>query len=470
MNKDLQDEWKRFLWIAAVFAVCFWLPVENVRFHIAVSEALALVRWYARTHVLSAVLPACLMAGAISTFVSKAAVVRYLDAGANRVVSYGVASVSGAILPVCSCMVLPLFAGIRRMGAGLGPACAFLHSGPAINVLAVVLTARVLGAGLGVARAAGGIGFSVIIGLAMHLIYRREELNEAKAQMATAWTQAREPRALWQTGLLVGAMAAVLVAINWARTGDVRAIFLCCPEGLTAYQVEGELVNRTAAVVTVRDKDGRIHEIPTNVLAAVRPVSENRLRRIIYRLRWPFVLLVLGGCVWIVPSWLTGAEMKEWVGDSWGYAKRILPLLLMGVLASGFLLGRPGHDGLLPGRYVEMMVGASPDRFLEAMGYHSEGLDGVIRLLWPLWTNLFAAIMGVFMYFSTLTEVPIVQGLMGAGMGKGPALALLLAGPALSLPSMLVIRSVMGTSKTLTFSLLVVLTAAGSGMLYGRLF
>jgi uncharacterized membrane protein YraQ (UPF0718 family) len=158
------------------------------------------VKWYAQEHVILCLIPAFFIAGAIGVFVSQASVMKYLGPKANKALAYGVASVSGTILAVCSCTVLPLFAGIWRMGAGLGPATAFLYSGPAINVLAIVLTARILGLELGIARAVGAIVFSIVIGLAMHFIYRKEE--HAKAEAAAQMPEPDVKRPLWQTTFL----------------------------------------------------------------------------------------------------------------------------------------------------------------------------------------------------------------------------------------------------------------------------
>jgi len=168
-----KNEWKKLLGITAIFAAVFFLPVGWSRFQGSVLEAMHLARWYSREHVLLCLVPAFFIARAIGVFVSQASVMKYLGARANKVIAYGVASVSGSVLAVCSCTVLPLFAGIWRMGAGLGPAVAFLYSGPAINILAIILTARILGVELGIARAVGAIGFSIVIGLVMHLIYRK---------------------------------------------------------------------------------------------------------------------------------------------------------------------------------------------------------------------------------------------------------------------------------------------------------
>ena len=164
-------EYKTLLWLIAAFGILYYLPIEAPRFQGAIIEAFRLSRWYAREHVLLCLVPAFFIAGAIGVFVSQNAVMKYFGPKANKALAYGVASVSGTILAVCSCTVLPIFGSIYMRGAGLGPAVAFLYSGPAINVLAIVLTARVLGWQLGVARAVGAIVFSVVIGLLMHLFF-----------------------------------------------------------------------------------------------------------------------------------------------------------------------------------------------------------------------------------------------------------------------------------------------------------
>jgi uncharacterized membrane protein YraQ (UPF0718 family) len=428
-----KDEWKKLALIAAVFLACFYLPIGSPRYDGAILEAFYLVKWYAREHVLLCLIPAFFIAGAIGVFVSQASVMKYLGARANKVLAYGVASVSGTILAVCSCTVLPLFAGIYRMGAGLGPATAFLYSGPAINVLAIVLTARVLGLGLGVARAAGAVIFSVVIGALMHLIFRREEQAKAVAQMAMPEPQTKRP--LWKNVLYFAAMAGILVFANWAKPAE--------PAGVWAALYDAKWIVTSLFAVALAVMLVFWFEVAwwKTVVTAV-PVAGLALllpgRPII-----PFAAGVIG--LSIITSTSRG-EASEWFSSTWGFAKQILPLLLMGVLVAGALLGRVGHEGLIPSAWVARSVGGN-----------------------SVAANLFASFAGAFMYFATLTEVPIVQGLIASGMGKGPALALLLAGPALSLPSMLVIRSILGTKKNVVFVSLIIVMATLSGMLYGAI-
>jgi uncharacterized membrane protein YraQ (UPF0718 family) len=429
-----KEEWKKLVLIVAVFLGCFYLPIGTERFRNAITESLHLVKWYAREHVLLCLIPAFFIAGAIAVFVSQASVMKYLGARAKKVLAYGVASVSGSILAVCSCTVLPLFAGIYRMGAGLGPATAFLYSGPAINVLAIILTARVLGLQLGAARAIGAVLFSVIIGLCMHLIFYREEVLKADAQMAMPEPKVSRP--LWQNSLYFTSMVGILVFANWGKPSGSAGLWQTM---YSAKWIITGLFSVAFALILVVWFELKWWR----VLVAGLPA-------LVLALAWPgqpmiaFAARVLG--LSVLTSTNRG-EAGEWFESTWGFAKQILPLLFFGVLVAGALLGRPGHEGLIPSRWVSSAVGGNS--FL---------------------SNLFASVAGAFMYFATLTEVPILQGLIGSGMGKGPALALLLAGPALSLPNMLVIRSVMGTKKTIVYVALVVVMATLSGIIYGAVF
>ena len=431
---SLRDEWKKLAVILAVFLGCFYLPVGGERFDGAVMESLHLVKWYAREHVLLCLVPAFFIAGAIAVFVSQASVMKYLGARANKVVAYGVASVSGTILAVCSCTVLPLFAGIYRMGAGLGPATAFLYSGPAINVLAIVLTARVLGLEMGVARAVGAIVFSIVIGLLMHLIFRKEEVEKANAQMAVPAPEVSRP--LWQDVLYFASMVGILVFANWGKpaeaTGFWHAIY--CARWL----ITGGFAVAFCLILWLwfglKLWKLLAAAVSTALVALLFP----------HQPMIPFAVGVIG---LVAVTGTSEGETQDWLEQTWGFAKQILPLLFFGVLVAGALLGRPGHEGLIPSVWVSSAVGGN-----------------------SLWSNFFASIAGAFMYFATLTEVPILQGLLGAGMGKGPGLALLLAGPALSLPNMLVIRSVIGDKKTVVYVTLVVVMATITGLIYGAVF
>ncbi len=482
-----KKEWKWLAVMVGVFLACFYLPVGWNRFDAAVHESLALVKWYAREHVLLCLVPAFFIAGAVGVFVSQASVMKYLGAKANKVLAYGVASVSGTILAVCSCTILPLFAGIYRMGAGLGPACAFLYSGPAINILAIVLTARILGLELGIARAIGAIIFSIVIGLCMHFIFLKEETEKANGQMGMPEPGGGRP--LWQTAAYFAAMVGILVFANWGKPQDVRvtlndgavvagAVEKDAPESLTVKVESVEGRDWTVGESRVIDLDEVAERsVPASVwksiydhkwpVAAAFAIALAVFLVLWFSVAWwkmvgvgvpvaalavgfphepmiPFVVGFVG--LSIVTSTKEG-EMQEWFSSSWTFAKQILPLLLFGVLIAGLLLGRPDQEGLIPSGWVDKAVGGNSFR-----------------------ANLFASVAGAFMYFATLTEVPILQGLIGSGMGKGPALALLLAGPALSLPNMLVIRSVMGTKKTVVFVLLVIVMATISGMVFGAFY
>ncbi len=431
---DWKSIWKPLSIITGVFLVIFWLPLGSSRFTGAVIESLSLAKWYAQEHVLLCLVPALFIAGAISVFVSQAAVMKYLGAGAKKVMSYGVASVSGSILAVCSCTVLPLFAGIWKRGAGLGPAIAFLYSGPAINILAIVLTARILGPELGLARALGAVMFSVVIGLIMHLLFRKEE--QAKAEAALHMPEPEVERPLWQNAVYFATMAGILIFATWGKPEE--------PVGLwnAVYGVKWILTGLFAiglGVLLVKWFGVKAYK----VLLAVAAV-------LVLALLFPHEPLIAfsaGIVALTVLTTTTRGETESWFLATWDFTKQIMPLLIGGVLVAGFLLGRPGHEGMVPSGWVSGLVGGN-----------------------SLGAILFSSIVGAFMYFATLTEVPILQGLIGAGMGKGPALALLLAGPALSLPNMLVIRSVMGTKKTIAYVSLVVVMATVSGLIYGNFY
>ncbi len=434
---DIKNEWKPLFWIIAIFSICFFLPIEMPRVQSAVLESLYLVKWYAREHVLLCLVPAFFIAGAVAVFVSQAAVMKYLGPNANKLLAYGVASVSGTILAVCSCTILPLFAGIYRMGAGLGPACAFLYSGPAINILAMVLTARILGPEMGIARAIGAVIFAVVIGLLMHFFFRHEEAE--KAATAPVMMADDDGRPLWQTALYFAAMVGILVFANWGKTDQPSGLWHTIY--ISKWYITSGFSIALALMLATWFKLGAarilLASLPAAVMAFVQPQHPELA----------FTFGVLGLSILSNLKSTRDGEMGQWFDESWDFAKKILPLLLIGVLIAGVLLGRPGQEGLIPSTWVSSLVGGN-----------------------SLGANLFASIFGAFMYFATLTEVPILQGLLGAGMGKGPALALLLSGPALSLPNMLVIRSVMGTKKTAVFVLLVVIMATISGLIYGAIF
>lgn len=385
-------EWQKFLIYMGVFLAAYLIPFDNKAIEVALLESFRMLSEYAREHVLFCLVPAFFIAGAISIFVSQNAVLKYFGPGAKKWLSYSVASVSGAVLAVCSCTVLPLFAGIYKRGAGIGPAVAFLYSGPAINVLAIILTARILGWELGVARAVGAIVFAVVIGLVMALLYGKDDGSREGAGFELG--EEEEKRQGWQNLLYFLNLVLILIFAAWAK-----------------------------------------------------PQTTVGLWYAVYKLHWPITIILLGILAYMLTRWFTKEELGQWVESTWDYAKMILPLLLAGVLIAGFLMGRPGTEGgIIPARWISTLVGGN-----------------------SLGANLIASVVGAFMYFATLTEVPIIQGLMGAGMGKGPVLALLLAGPALSLPSMLVIHNVMGTKRTLTYVFLVIVMATFSGLVFGNL-
>jgi len=386
----MKERWK-LLAIIAAFGAAYLVPWGNDTIRRSGLEAFLMLQEYAREHVLTCLIPAFFIAGAIAVFVSQASVLKYFGAKARRILSYSVASISGTVLAVCSCTVLPLFAGIYTRGAGIGPATAFLYSGPAVNVLAVVLTARILGWQLGLARAVGAIVFAVITGLLMAFLFRKDDAARATGEIFLP-DEAETGRSLGQEAGFMATLVLILIFAAFAR--------------------------------------------PSEGSSGIWPA--------LFASKWYItagLLIVMG---FMLRGWFAAHERTAWVQSSWGFMKQIFPLLGAGVLVAGFMLGRPGHPALIPEQAIQSLLGGN-----------------------SLWANLFAALAGALMYFATLTEVPILQGLLGAGMGQGPALSLLLAGPALSLPNMLVIAGVMGVKKTAVFCAIVVVLSTAAGMMYG---
>lgn len=384
----------KLFYLMALYLMAYFIPWAHPVVRQSGLEAFMMLQEYAREHVLTCLIPAFFIAGAIAVFVSQASVLKYFGNQAKKILSYSVASVSGTILAVCSCTVLPLFAGIYTRGAGIGPATAFLYSGPAINVLAITMTAKILGWQLGLARAVGAVVFAVVTGLLMATIFKKDDMNRTTGKIYLP-DEEDNGRTLFQDSIYILVMVLILVFAAFAK-----------PEpGATGLWAG------------------------------------------IFAVKWYITAFLLITLLWMLKAWFTKDECVSWVEATWGFMKQIFPLLFGGVIVAGFLLGRPGHPALIPEHYIQSLLGGN-----------------------SLWANLFASVAGAFMYFATLTEVPILQGLLGSGMGKGPALALLLAGPALSLPNMLVIGGIMGVKKTAVFCTIIVVLSTIAGMIYGTVF
>lgn len=417
----------------AVFLAAYFIPFDSHRFRGGVLESFYMLQDYARLHVLLCLIPALFIAGAVSVFISSASVMKYLGHSAKKVLAYSVASVSGAILAVCSCTILPLFSGIYKRGAGLGPAIAFLYSGPAINILAIVMTARILGLQIGIARAVGAVLFSVIIGFVMHLLFRKEEGERQKK--AAGFEGGDESRPLWQTLIYFASMILILIFLNWAKPNSSTLTGFT----LWAYNYKWFISAVLAFVLGLSlNLFYGFHIFKVLVISVGVAIAGLAFPT------QPLIAFVTGIVLFSIFLSFEKGELKDWLGSTWDFAKLIIPLLFLGVMIAGALLGRPGYEAWIPSRWIETAVGGN-----------------------SLWANLFASISGAFMYFATLTEVPILQGLLGSGMGKGPALALLLSGPALSLPSMLVINTVLGFKKTAAFVALVIIMSTITGYLFG---
>lgn len=393
MAKKILSANQKLLMLGGIFLFAYFVPFDSPRVSTAISEAFLMLSEYAREHVLLCLVPAFFIAGSIMVFLNQQAVIKYLGPNSNKLVAYSVASISGTILAVCSCTVLPIFKGIYKKGAGIGPAISFLYSGPAINILAIILTAKVLGWQIGIARALGAVLFAFVIGFLMHLIFKREdEARHANGAMFQYMGE-NEGRSLGQNALYMLSMIGILVFINWAPSGGSSIMW-----------------------------------------------------DIIFANKYYISVVFFIALLVMLYKWFSKAEISDWVSASRDFAIQILPLLFAGVMVAGFLLGRPGHQAMIPYTWVSNLLGGN-----------------------SIGANFIASIAGAFMYFATLTEIPIMQGLLGSGMGQGPALALLLAGPSLSLPSMLVINGELGPKKTGVYVLLVIVMSTLVGMLYGSL-
>jgi len=429
-------EWKKevkiFVWILGFFLFAYFMPIGTERFNNALLEAFELTKWYAQEHVLLCLVPAFFIAGVIAVFISQGAVIKYFGANAKKWMAYLIASLSGTILAVCSCTILPLFSSIHKRGAGLGPAITFLYSGPAINILAIILTARILGFELGIARIIGAVIFSVIIGIIMSLIYRKEEKERAEKM---DFPDIKEERPLWQTSYHFFVLVLILVFANWGKpdTNEGFMFWLYAHKWHITAFFGLMFMYSLIKVLKMKPLYVLLAAIPVIITALIFPVQP----------LIPFVIAVIGLTILTI---ISPGEPQDWLRESWGFTKQIMPLLAAGVLIAGLLLGTVDGEGIIPNEWVSSLVGGN-----------------------SVFSNFFASIFGAFMYFATLTEIPIIQGLLNNGMGQGPALALLLAGPSLSLPNMLVIRSVIGTQKTIVYVILVSIMATISGLFYGAM-
>jgi hypothetical protein len=432
----MKRELKIFAALVGIFLVAYFLPLSSPKTQQAIYEAFRLLQWYARNHTLACIVPALFIAGAIITFLSQESVMRYLGPKANPVLAYGVASVSGCILAVCSCSVLPMFAGIYQLGAGLGPATAFLYSGPAINVLAIFLTARVLGFDIGLWRAVGSIVFAVVIGVLMAVIFRKTE--KAKIEATMQMPQSKKPRRhIGKNALFLAAMLLFLIFSDWFNPGNVtvqttdgrtfNAVVLNETKDAVRFQLEQDLGElKSGDKITLSKPD------------IAKSVDRENWVMTVYHNRWYLAGLCGLAVLLMAWRWFAKDELRQWMSNTWGFAKMLVPLLYGGVFVVGFI------SVLLPEKQVAQWVG-----------------DNSLR------SNLVASVIGAFWYFATLTEIPITQALMNLGMHKGPVLALLLAGPALSLPSIIVLFKIMGYKKTIVFTALVIVMSAIVGMFFG---
>lgn len=399
-----------------IFFVFFYLFPFPERILQGLKEGALLLHWYVKEHVLYCLIPAFFIAGAISTFISKEAVFKWLGPSAPKPIAFLVASISGTILAVCSCTVLPLFAGLYLQGAGIGPATTFLYSGPAINVLAIVLTGKVLGASIGLARAIGSITMGILLGVMMHFLFRESE----KKRLDSFGTQTLQKGISFLQSL---SFLATLVFILIIATSNISF------KWLILYLLFLFLLIQLYFFFSVPIGKVILGAIGVTSLGFLFPYKEI-----------PFI----GGTLLV--SYLANSQKgltREWFDNSYILAKQIFPLLFLGVFLSGFFLGGVTGEGYIPKIYIETFLGGS-----------------------DFFTHLIATFVTALMYFATLTEVPIIQGLIAQGVKAGPALAMLLAGPAISLPSLLVLKAIIGFKRTIIYALLVIVFSALYGYIY----
>jgi len=431
----MKEECKKFAWFIGLFVIAYLIPLANPKIKEAIFEAFRLLQWYAREHTLTCVVPALFIAGAITTFLSQASVMRYLGPKANKLLAYSVASVSGCILAVCSCSVLPMFAGIYSLGAGLGPATAFLYSGPAINILAIFLSARVLGFDIGLARALGAIVFAFLIGLLMATVFRKEEKKKAGTSLHMPESM-KGKRPLWKTSLYFLCMILFLVFSDWYNPGVATVTLKDGTEMKVHVRYETKDTFTLQLYTDGGKTEGKVRTYDRSEIENIEPIPS--LTQSIYGIRWYLAVIMSLAIIAMVSSWFSRDEVSQWMQATWDFAKLLVPLLFGGVFVVGFL------SVFIPEQQVASLVGDN-----------------------SLFCNFIASVVGAFFYFATLTEIPITEVLMKLGMVKGPALALLLAGPAVSLPNLLVIRCILGTKKTLVFTSFVVAMATITGIIFG---
>lgn len=429
-------EYKILASFIVLFVIFYFLPLTDEKVTKAILEAFKLLQWYAREHTLACVVPALFISGAIITFLNQASVMKYLGPNANKPLAYSVASVSGVILAVCSCSVLPMFAGIYKLGAGLGPASAFLYSGPAINILAIFLTARVLGPELGIARAIGAVAFAFIIGILMAVIFAKSEKEKVQAALQMPEPETG-PRPLWKTTAFMVCMILFLIFSDWFNPNQVII------QTKEKQEIRGVILTETKDEVTIQLENAvGEHKANSEMVILKEHITQREKIRTwvisIHEIRW-YLAGLMGILVLIMSwAWFSRDEITLWMGNTWEFTKLLVPILFGGVFIVGFL------GALVPKEQVASLVGDN-----------------------SLLSNFIASIVGALFYFATLTEVPILQSLTSLGMHKGPALTLLLAGPALSLPSMIAIWKIMGGKKATVFIGLTMILSAFTGWVFG---
>ncbi len=416
---------------------------------------------YLAAHVLLCLVPAFIIAGFMSSMIPKEAITRFLGPRASKWISYPVSAIGGFILAVCSCTILPLFAGIWKRGAGLGPAITFLFVAPAINILALSYTGAAIGFDIAASRLILSIGFGILIGVIMAWVFRKEErARAAKMQENGVFDQTgRVKPSIWvMFALLVGILIVGTLQINvltrvYARIELPFEWSNLLGQGLASLSLtfQGGVLILLLMVIGVTSWKGfeNIFEgfnrwtyaalllIGLTILIA-SPKEEVGALIIGINGRLIGEILLLAGVVFVARRYLTKDELSGWIWETWKFVKQIFPLLIVGVFVAGMA------KGIIPETWVRTVAGQN-----------------------TLLANTVGVLFGVFMYFPTLVEVPVAKMFLDLGMTRGPLLAYLLADPELSLQSILVLNGVMGKKKTAIYVSLVAVLSTLAGYLFG---
>jgi uncharacterized membrane protein YraQ (UPF0718 family) len=427
---------------------------------------------YLSLHVLLCLIPAFFIAGAMMVFIPKEAIVKYMGKDSKRIIAYPVAAISGLLLAVCSCTVLPLFAGIKKKGAGLGPAMTFLFSAPAINILAITYTGVLIGMDIAIARALIALGFSILIGLLMEFIFREknketeEESTENNNEEKLEETEIKERNKINTKIVLQSILVILLITtgvliaflnrnylLDWGINNPPLIQTIIWGIGVFLFVACIFFINNRSLNLFV----GLIYLLftGTSQINFFTSGSSNDTTQIKYTIEYlkseafridlanmgikaVLSLVVAAVILWYVLKTFDKEDIKEWMNETWSFVKMIFPYLILGVFIAGIL------GELIPENFIQNLVGEN-----------------------TVVANIIGVLFGVIAYFPTLMEVPIARMFLDLGMSRGVLLAYLLADPELSIQSILVTRKFIGDKKNLVYVLLVIIFTVIAGLLFG---